>query len=110
MGHRAISMPRLRAKAIIAVYQTYLPPTGRNNVYLEIPSEFWRRIKRAFPKVFLIYRRKAFDQFQHLFNNKITRLEVEGIFLNLIQNIYEKFIGNLINNRLIHSVKVRNKK
>jgi hypothetical protein len=40
---------------------------------------------------------KAFDKIQHLFVVKLKKkLGIEGVFLNIIQDIYDKPIANII--------------
>lgn len=45
----------------------------------------------------LIYAEKAFGKIQEPFTVKIlTKQEIEGIFLNLTKNIYEKSLVNIL--------------
>ena len=42
---------------------------------------------------------KAFDKIQHLFMIKtLTKVDIEGIFLNIIKAIYDKTTANIILN------------
>jgi hypothetical protein len=46
-----------------------------------------------------IYAEKAFDKIQHLFMVKaVMKLGIEGEYLNIIKNIYDKLIANIILN------------
>ena len=39
---------------------------------------------------------KAFDQLQHPFMITLSKVEIEGTFLNIIKGIYERYRVNII--------------